>query len=94
MHLCTVVGTVWATKKDSTLAGLRMLLVQPVTLTGEATSEAMVAVDPLGAGIGERVLVVHGRAARNLIGKGQDIGFQTAIAAIVDDVELREMKAR
>src|SRR5687768_897528 len=68
MHVCTVVGNVWATKKDETLQGLRLLVVQPLNADGSRTAETMVAVDPLGAGIGERVLVVHGRAARYLIG--------------------------
>jgi hypothetical protein len=49
-----------------------------------------VAVDPLGAGIGERVLVVFGRAARHMIGKGHDVGFQSAVAAIVDRMELAD----
>ena len=88
MHVCTVVGNVWATKKDATLEGLRLLVVQPITLDGEACAEAMIAVDPLGAGIGERVLVAHGRAARHLIGRGHDIGFQTAVAGIIDRMEL------
>jgi ethanolamine utilization protein EutN len=87
MIIGTVVGHVWATKKDPTLTGLRFLVVQPFTL-GEATAETIVAVDPLGAGIGERVLVVFGRAARHMIGRGQDIGFQVAVSAIVDKMEL------
>ena len=89
MMIGTVVGHVWATKKDPTLQGLRFLVVQPFTLGGE-TAETIVAVDPLGAGIGERVLVVFGRAARHAIGKGHDIGFQTAVAAIVDKMELAD----
>jgi ethanolamine utilization protein EutN len=88
MHVCTVVGNVWATKKDDTLQGLRLLVVQPLTADGELSAETMVAVDPLGAGIGERVLVVHGRAARYLIGRGHDVGFQTAVAGIIDRMEL------
>ena len=90
MHVCTVVGNVWATKKDESLLGLRLLVVQPITAGGEPTSETMVAVDPLGAGIGERVLVVHGRAARYLIGRGHDVGFQTAVAGIIDRMELED----
>lgn len=89
MMIGTVVGHVWATKKDPTLEGLRFLVVQPFTL-GEATAETLVAVDPLGAGIGERVLVVFGRAARHMIGRGQDIGFQTAVSAIIDRMELED----
>jgi ethanolamine utilization protein EutN len=89
MMVGTVVGHVWATRKDETLTGLRFLVVQPFTL-GEATAETVVAVDPLGAGIGERVLVVFGRAARHMIGRGQDIGFQAAVSAIIDKMELAD----
>jgi len=88
MHLCTVIGKVWATQKEGTLEGLRLLVVRPFT-TGEGESAAtLVAVDTVSAGIGERVLVVHGRAARHAIGKGHEIGFQTAIVAVVDSMEL------
>jgi ethanolamine utilization protein EutN len=88
MLLGTVVGNVWATRKDETLTGLRFLVVRPFTTDERESAETLVAVDPLGAGIGERVLVVFGRAARHAIGRGQDIGFQAAIVGIVDGVEL------
>ena len=88
MLVATVVGNVWASVKDPTLEGLRFLVVQPYTLDGDPTAETMVAVDPLGAGIGERVLVVFGRAARHVIGRGHDIGFQCAVSAIIDKMEL------
>ena len=89
MLIGTVVGTVWSTVKDETLSGVRFLVVQPFTLTAES-AETIVAVDRLGAGIGERVLVVFGRAARHMIGRGQDIGFQCAVAGIVDRMELSD----
>lgn len=88
MLLATVVGNVWATKKDPTLVGLRFLVVRPYTTDGRESAETFVVVDTLGAGIGERVLVVFGRAARHCIGRSHDIGFQTAVAAIVDRAEL------
>ena len=90
MLVGTVVGHVWATQKDATLAGLRFLVVRPYTTDGDASAETLVAVDPLGAGIGERVLVVFGRAARHAIGRGHDIGFQTAVAAIIDRMDLAD----
>ena len=65
MHVATVIGSVWATKKDSSLDGLRLLVVRPYTTDGEPSAETMIAADPIGAGEGERVLVVHGRAARH-----------------------------
>ena len=88
MLIGTVVGNVWATRKDSTLTGVRFLVVQPFTLDGKSSAETLVAADPLGAGIGERVLVVFGRAARHAIGRGHDVGFQCAVSAIVDKMEL------
>jgi len=90
MLVGTVVGNVWATRKDPTLVGVRFLVVQPFTLDGKPSAETLVAADPLGAGIGERVLVVFGRAARHAIGKGHDVGFQCAVSAIVDKMELSD----
>lgn len=94
MLVGTVVGQVWATRKEGTLEGLRLLVVEPYVRREERGAgdgkgaETIVAVDPLGADVGERVLVVFGRAARHAIGRGQDIGFQTAVVGIVDGMEL------
>lgn len=88
MLLGTVVGHVWSSVKDPTLTGCRFLVIQPYTTDGKQSAETLVAVDPLGAGIGERVLVVFGRAARHVIGKGHDIGFQCAIVGVVDGAEI------
>ena len=63
MIVGTVVGNVWATAKDESLVGLRFLVVQPLDSHGQPKGDAIVAVDPIGAGEGERVLVVFGRAA-------------------------------
>lgn len=88
MFLGTVVGNVWATKKEPTLEGFRFLMVRPFSLGAEKASEVIVAADVIGAGIGETVLVVVGRAARHTLGKGQDVGYQTAIVAIVDSISI------
>ena len=90
MYLATVVGQVWATRKEATLTGLRLLVVQPYLRGGVQNQETMVAVDPIGADLGERVLVVMGRAARHAIGRGHDIGFQCAIVGVVDAAELMD----
>ena len=58
------------------------------TLRGRENAETLVAVDPIGADVGERVLVVFGRAARHVIGRGHDIGFQSAVCGIVDGMDL------
>lgn len=92
MQVGTVVGQLWATRKESSLEGLRLLVVQPYLLGSEPSAETLVAVDTIGADIGERVLVVVGRAARHAIGKGHDIGFQCAIVAVVDGMQLEERR--
>jgi len=88
MYLATVVGQVWATRKEATLSGLRLLVVQPYLRGGIQNKETMVAVDPIGADLGERVLVVMGRAARHAIGRGHDVGFQCAIVGVVDGAHM------
>ena len=87
MLIGTVVGHLWATRKDATLEGLRFLVVQP-WMRGGQTAETIVAVDPIGADIGERVIVAWGRAARHAIGRGHDVGFQSAIVGVVDGMSL------
>ncbi|MBI4878906.1 MAG: EutN/CcmL family microcompartment protein [Planctomycetes bacterium] len=88
MLLGKVIGNVWATKKEATLDGLRFLLIRPFTLGGDDSSEVVVAADPIGAGIGETVIVAFGRAARHTIGRGQDVGYQVAVVGIVDYLTL------
>lgn len=90
MHLGKVVGNVWATKKEATLDGLRFLLVRPFRLDGGKATECIVAADPIGAGVGETVIVAQGRAARHAIGRGQDVGYQVAVVAIVDRITLED----
>ena len=90
MLVGTVVGQVWATRKEETLEGLRLLVIQPYLRGGAESAETIVAVDTIGADTGERVLVVVGRAARHAIGKGHDVGFQCAIVGVIDGMDLPE----
>lgn len=88
-----VVGEVWATKKDPTLSGLRFLLIEPdglASATPSGTKDLVVAADPLGAGIGERVIIAYGHAARNALGWGETIAIEAAVIGIVDDVEMEK----
>lgn len=89
MLLGRVVGTVWATQKDPSLEGLRMLMVRPFTTGKQEAQEIVVAGDTFGAGIGETVLVAFGRAARTVLGS-QDIGWQVAVVGIVDSINLAD----
>ena len=70
MKVAKVIGNIWATRKEEKLAGLKLLLVQPLdVLTGKAERPPIVAADIIGAGVGETVLVVGGSSARSAASK-------------------------
>ena len=56
-------GEVVSTIKDTNLTGLKLLVLQPLTAAGEATGRTLVAIDSVGAGVGENVFFVRGREA-------------------------------
>ena len=63
MQLARVLGDVVATMKDANLVGCKMLVLQPIAADGTATGRTLVALDSVGAGVGEHVLFVRGREA-------------------------------
>ena len=90
MQIARVVGTVVSTQKHRKFEGAKLLLVQPETPQGEAKGAALLAVDSVGAGVSERVLVViEGRAAGEALGK-KHAPVDAAIIGIVDQLEFVE----
>lgn len=67
MELARVVGTVVATRRVAGLDGVRMVLVQPEDPDGRALGAVAVAACPGGAGVGERVWIVHGRESTAIL---------------------------
>ena len=63
MHLARVIGEVVSTMKDANLTGIKLLVVQPIAASGDDAGRALVALDSVGAGVGERVIFVRGREA-------------------------------
>lgn len=63
MQLARVIGEVVATMKDANLAGAKLLVLQPIATSGEAAGRTLVALDSVGAGVGEHVFFVRGREA-------------------------------
>ena len=90
MQIARVVGTVVATQKHKAFAGAKLLLVQPVGLDDTPRGTALLAVDSVGAGVREKVLIVmEGRAAGEALGrKGAPV--DAAIVGIVDAVDVQE----
>jgi len=59
-----IVGTVVASNKIESLNGMKFLIVRKMTISGQLTDDYVVAIDGVGAGVGEVVLVVTGSSAR------------------------------
>ena len=63
MQLARVVGDVVITRKDENLVGVTLLVLQPIAGNGAAVGRTLVAVDSVGAGVGETVFFVRGKEA-------------------------------
>ena len=63
MQLARVIGRVVATHKDESLVGIKLLVVQPLTPERQPAGRPLVAVDSVGAGVGEEVFFVRGKEA-------------------------------
>lgn len=87
MLLGKVVGTVVATRKEPTLEGSKLLVVRGVDLDGKPTSTLVVAVDAVGAGVGELVLYASGSSARQTEAT-KDRPVDATVMAIVDTLEV------
>ncbi len=86
MTLGKVIGTVWATRKDEQLVGLTLQIVRELNLDGTLKDRFLVAVDSVGAGVGETVLFAQGSSARQTeVTKNRPV--DAVITAIVDKMD-------
>ncbi len=89
MLLGKVVGTVWATRKDEKLVGMKLLVVRHVDLDYRLKNSYVVAVDSVGAGAGEIVLLTTGSSARqSALTEGKPV--DAVISAIIDKLDVSE----
>ena len=90
MQIGRVIGTVVSTQKHRKLEGAKLLLVQPLTLDGQPRGVAVLTIDSVGAGIGERVLIViEGKAAGAAL-RRKAAPVDAAIIGIIDEVTVSE----
>jgi ethanolamine utilization protein EutN len=91
VQLARVIGEVVATIKDPNLAATKLLVLQPLATGGEPSGRTLVALDSVGAGVGETVLVViEGKAAGDALGK-KAAAVDAAVIGIVDSVSVDEV---
>ena len=82
-----VTGNVWATRKQEGLNGCKLMIVQLINPSEKETGHSLVAVDTVGAGIGDIVLVARGGAARRAMQPSEG-PVDEAIVGIVDNMEV------
>ena len=88
MTIGRVLGSVVATQKNAKLEGAKLLLVQPLDLDGAPRGGAVLAIDGVDAGVGDRVLLIQdGRSAQLVLGRGVS-AVDAAVVGVVDAVEL------
>jgi microcompartment protein CcmK/EutM len=88
MLIARVVGSVVATQKHRTFEGAKLLLVQPLNADESPRGPALLAIDGVGAGVHEKVLIVlEGRAAGEALGR-KAAAVDAAIVGIIDHVDL------
>ncbi len=85
MNLGRVCGTVVCTRKEERLNGMKFLIVEELAIDHKPTNHFVIAVDAVGAGAGETVLLVSGSSAR-LTERTLNCPVDAAVAAIVDSV--------
>ena len=90
MYLGKVIGTVVSTIKTPSLTGSKFLIVEKINQDLTAKKQTEIAVDTVGAGDGETVIVVGGSSARRSNGKKTDLPVDAAIIGIVDTVEISQ----
>ena len=86
----------WATRKADDLRGHRLLVIEALDerrAPGAPKVTPVIAADPLGAGLGEHVIVAFGKAARVACGGDGDYAFEAAIVGIVDDFDIPDAPA-
>ena len=88
MQIARVIGTVVATQKHRKFEGAKLLLVQPLNADDTPRGTTLLAVDGVGAGVTEKVLIVlEGRAAGEALGR-KAAPVDAAIVGIVDQVDV------
>lgn len=84
MLIGKVTGSIVSTRKQENLVGNKFMVIEPINVVNNQPKQ-MVAIDNIGAGIGEYVLVAQGSAAR--IGCGmENAPIDAAIVGIIDDI--------
>lgn len=85
MIVAEVIGNIWATRKYESLNGYKLMLTREIK--GKNENRVLVAVDTIGAGVGDKILITEGSSARRLLEDSSvnKVPVDAVIVAIVDE---------
>ncbi|MCQ8212688.1 EutN/CcmL family microcompartment protein [Cetobacterium somerae] len=81
MIIARIIDNVWATRKADQLSGLKFMLAEEIR--GDSSKNRIIAVDVIGAGIGDRVIISTGSSAREMIGRS--VPVDAIVVGIIDE---------
>lgn len=88
MQIARVIGDVVMTRKDDQLTGIKLLVLQPLTPDRQPTGKPLVAVDAVGAGVGEDVFFVRGKEASFPFYPDAEPPVDAGIVGIIDHIHI------
>jgi len=88
MLIAKVVGNVWSTKKNEEIHALRLLFVEPLGKDMKPAGDVLIAVDEIGAGVDEMVIVTQGAPAMQAFKRDKPIPVDAVVVGIVDSMEM------
>lgn len=91
MRIGKVINNVWATRKEESLRGIKLMIVQLLDKPKGKEGDIIVAADLIGAGIGEKVLITEGSSAR-CMGHLRDAPIDSVIVGIIDEETKKNLK--
>lgn len=82
MITAKLIDNIWATRKASSLNGLKLMLAE--VIGGSTEGQRLIVVDTISAGVGDRVIITMGSSARRMLGD-DDIPVDAVVVGIIDD---------
>lgn len=89
MQIGRIMGTVVATRKDERLVGTKLMITQPLDIDLSPKGDPLIAVDTVGAGIGELVIYAKGTASR-IAARKLDAPIDASVVGIIDEMDIRD----
>ena len=90
MTLCKVTGTLVATQKNEHLKEYKILIVQPIDLSGNLIGRDIIALDSVDAGVGDTVLIIQEGQGATQVLKNKKVPVHSVIVAVIDGLEVAQ----